>query len=65
MSRRFQPGRQGSDEQVWLSALIDAMEQAAQPERIGDGEPRTLAVLRAQLALPARSHFTSAFSLRH
>jgi hypothetical protein len=66
MSQRFQISawRGGRDERLWLSMLVDAMEEAAKP----DGLPcdsRTLAALRAQLALPAQPRFASPFSLRN
>jgi hypothetical protein len=52
----LQPGaaRFTDDRQVWLSMLIDAMEDAARPERRASSCARsTLAALRAQLASPA------------
>ena len=49
-----------------LSTLIDTMDAVARPER--QAEPcdgRSLAALRAQLALPAQAGFVSRFSLRN
>jgi len=62
--RFCQSWRGGRDERLWLSALVDAMEQASErrAERYDD---RTLATLRAQLALPAAKRFSSSFSLRN
>jgi hypothetical protein len=60
--------RGGEDQQLWLSMLVDAMEEAARPElRAKPCPPDVLAGLRAQLAQPV-SHYpfaASAFSLRH
>ena len=60
------PRGTGSGEQLWLSMLIDAMEQVSRPELCAkpcDGA--VLAGLRAQLALPASIRFASPFSLRN
>jgi hypothetical protein len=60
--------RGGEDRQLWLSMLVNAMEEAALPEtRAEPCAPATLANLRAQLAQRV-SHYpaaASAFSLRH
>ena len=51
---------------MWLSMLIDTMDDVARPER--QAEPcdrRSLAALRAQLALPAQAGFASRVSLRN
>ncbi len=60
--------RGGEDRQLWLSMLVDAMEEAARPEvRAKPCPPAVLSALRAQLAQPV-SHYpfaASAFSLRH
>ena len=56
--------RGGHGERLWLSALVDAMEQVAQqPGQRADAE--ALRVLRAQLALPMQPRFASPFSLRN
>ena len=69
MSRQFQSlqsWRGGRDERQWLAALVEAMEQAAQPERRSEPCDRAaLAALRAQLALPAQHRFISPLSLRN
>jgi hypothetical protein len=58
----------GEDRQLWLSMLVDAMEEAARPEvRSKPCSPAILMGLRAQLAQPV-SHYpfaASAFSRRH
>jgi hypothetical protein len=60
--------RGGEDRQLWLSILVQAMDEAALPEtRAKPCPPAILTNLRAQLAQPV-SHYpaaTSAFSLRH
>ena len=54
----------GSDQRLWLSMLVDAMEQVSRPElRAKPCEEPTLAGLRAQLALPASIRFASPFSM--
>jgi hypothetical protein len=63
MGRRLQAWRTREDERLWLSMLIDAMEQASSPElRVKPCDDAVLARLRAQLALPASLPFVS-FSL--
>jgi len=52
-----QSWRGSRSERLWLSALIDAMEQASRSDQRGDSG--TLAALRAQLALPAQPRFAS------
>ena len=64
--RFCQSWRGGRDERLWLSALVDAMEQASLSERRAEPcDGRTLAALRAQLALPAATRFASSFALRN
>lgn len=54
MAQRLQSWRSGNGEKLWLSMLIDTMEEAARPEvRMLRCDPLALAALRAQLALPA------------
>jgi hypothetical protein len=67
MSQQFQQNSwRGADgEQVWLSALVDAMEQIAQPRRVAPDDSRVLVALRAQLALPTPTRLASPFSLRN
>ena len=68
MEQRKGMWRGGEDRQLWLSTLVDAMEQAACPEvRAKPCPPAVLLGLRAQLAQPV-SHYpfaASAFSRRH
>ena len=64
MDRQLQTWRSGDGQKLWLSMLVDAMEQIARPElRAKPCEEPTLAGLRAQLALPASIRFASPFSL--
>ncbi|QHO76365.1 transcriptional regulator [Bradyrhizobium sp. CCBAU 051011] len=68
MGQQLQGWRSASSQRLWLSMLIDAMEETSRPERRAepcDGE--LLAALRAQLARPAllRTPYTSAYSLRN
>lgn len=70
MGRQFQFSSQdwrgGCSERLWLSTLVDTMEQVSQPSlRAEPCDRATLAVLRAQLALPAATRFVSPFSLRN
>jgi hypothetical protein len=68
MEQRKAIWRGGEDRQLWLSMLVDAMEEAARPEvRAKACPPAVVLGLRAQLAQPV-SHYptlTSAFSQRH
>jgi hypothetical protein len=49
-----------TDDRLWLSMLVDAMEQASRPElRAKPCNGPALAGLRAQLALPAPFRFAS------
>ena len=61
MGQTFQGWRSGNGERLWLSMLIDAMEDVSRPElRSRPCDPSTLIGLRAQLACPASSgaHFS-------
>jgi len=68
MDKRLDTWRNGSGERRWLSLLIDAMEQAAQPEVLKvPVEAAILKALRAQLARPV-AHYPyapSTFSRRN
>ena len=68
MEQRKAIWRGGENRQLWLSMLVDAMEEAARPEvRAKPCPPAVVLGLRAQLAQPV-SHYpcaTSAFSRRH
>jgi hypothetical protein len=68
MGQQLQGWRSASSQRLWLSMLIDTMEEISSPERRAepcDGE--LLAALRAQLARPAlpRTPYASAYSLRN
>ena len=68
MGQQLQIWRPESGDRLWLSMLIDAMEEVSRPEfRSLPCEPSILIGLRAQLALPASSdaHCASHFSLRN
>jgi hypothetical protein len=67
-SSQFQIWRSGQGERVWLSKLIDTMEEVSRPEfRKLACDPSILVALRAQLARPASAyaHCGSQFSLRN
>ena len=68
MGQQLQSWRFGDGETLWLSLLIDAMEEASRPEfRSLPCDPAVLVALRAQLARPASSYGGggSHFSLRN
>jgi hypothetical protein len=69
MGQQFQfcqSWRGGRDERLWLSALVDTMEQISQaPRHAEPSDGRALAALRAQLTLPAATRVASRFSLRN
>jgi hypothetical protein len=63
MGQQMAIWRGGEDRQLWLSILVDAMQEATRAEPC---TPAILASLRAQLAQPVSHYATaSAFSLRH
>jgi hypothetical protein len=63
---RLSSWRGGHGERLWLSTLIETMEQVGQPARRTEPcDAQALKVLRAQLALPAQPRFASPFSLRN
>jgi len=63
---RFSYLSSGRSERLWLSALVQAMEQASHPARRAEPcDSKTLKALRAQLVLPAQPSFPSSFSLRN
>ena len=56
MSQQRQTWRSGQAERLWLSMLIETMEEVSRPERKAEPcDPKVIAALRAQLALPART----------
>lgn len=66
MGQSIQAWKSGTGERLWLSMLIDALEQTARPElRSTACDGVGLARFRAQLALPASVHFASSFSKRN
>jgi len=68
MGQQLQSWRSGEGEKLWLSMLIDAMEEVSRPEfRSLPCEPSVLVALGAQLARPAspHAHCVSQFSLRN
>lgn len=68
MRQQVATWRSDADRQLWLSMLIDAMEEAARPEiRAVPCAPEILAGLRTQLSQPALPYAfgASAFSLRN
>jgi hypothetical protein len=68
MRQQLQSWRSGDGERLWLSMLIDTMEQVSRPEFRGlPCDPSILVALRAQLARPASAyaHCGSNFSLRN
>jgi hypothetical protein len=66
MGQRLEIWQGGGGERLWLSLLVDAMEEAARPEiRSQPVESAILLALRAQLAQPvARTPYTPS-ALRH
>ena len=68
MGQQLHTWRSGSGQRVWLTRLIDTMEQVSRPElRTVPCETRVLAAFRAQLARPASAHmpFATPYSLRN
>jgi hypothetical protein len=65
---RLQPWRSGNGQDLWLSMLIDTMEEVSRPEiRAMRCDISLLAAVKAQLARPAspRTYHASDFSLRN
>jgi hypothetical protein len=68
MGQQLQPWRSADGQKLWLSMLIDAMEEASRPEfRAVRCDQSVLAAVRAQLARPASPYpyGASRFSLRN
>lgn len=68
MGQQIQGWRSAGAQRLWLSTLIDTMEQVARPERRAvPCDSQAVAALRAQLSRPAapRPPYGSAFSLRN
>jgi hypothetical protein len=61
MGQQINGWRSASSQRLWLSRLIDTMEQISRPERRAiPCDPQLLAAVRAQLARPALVHPTLA-----
>jgi hypothetical protein len=68
MGRQLQTWRSDDGQRLWLSMLVDAMEEAARPEiRSMPCNREVLAAVSAQLARPASPYTYSAsqYSLRN
>ena len=68
MGQQIPGWRSASGQRVWLSMLIDTMEEISRPElRDVPCDDQLLAALRAQLARPALAYtpYASAYSLRN
>ncbi|MFG3592646.1 transcriptional regulator [Bradyrhizobium sp. RDI18] len=68
MGQQLLGWRSASAQRLWLSMLIDAMEEISRPERRDQPcDAQVLAALRAQLARPALANtpYASAYSLRN
>ena len=54
MGQRLQTWRSQGDERLWLSMLVETMEEVSRPKiRAVPCDPQSLIALRAQLARPA------------
>jgi hypothetical protein len=67
MGQQIQGWRSAGGQRLWLSMLIDAMEQISRPELRTVPSDELLVAVRAQLARPAsaRGPFAAAYSLRN
>jgi hypothetical protein len=68
MGQQLQSWRSGDGEKLWLSMLVDTMEEIARPEiRKLPCDSSILAALRVQLARPVSAYvqYASRFSLRN
>jgi hypothetical protein len=68
MGQRIRPEACGDGSRLWLSMLVQAMEEASRPEiRKIPCDPKVLLAVRAQLARPvsAYPYGVSAYSLRN
>jgi hypothetical protein len=68
MGQQIRTWRSESRQRLWLSMLIDAMEEISRPElRAVPCDGRVLAALRAQLARRASAHmpYVTGYSLRN
>ena len=66
MGQRLESWQGGDSERLWLSLLVDAMQEAARPEiRSQPIEGAILTALRAQLAQPVAGYFCVPSAVRH
>jgi hypothetical protein len=66
MGQRLDKWQGGGGDRLWLSLLVDAMEEAARPEtRSQPVESAILLALRAQLAQPVTRLAHARSTLRH
>ncbi|THD62107.1 MAG: transcriptional regulator [Bradyrhizobium sp.] len=68
MGQQLQSWRSADGQRMWLSMLVDAMEEASRADLRGQPcHPSILIALEAQLARPASPYFygASRFSLRN
>jgi len=68
MDQQLQKWRSASSQRLWLSMLIDTMEEISRPERrTVPCDAKAVAALRTQLSLPAsvRTPYASPYSLRN
>jgi len=68
MGQQLRTWRSGNGQRLWLSMLIDAMEEVSRPDlRAVPCDGRLLAAVRAQLARPASAHLpcASGYGLRN
>jgi hypothetical protein len=68
MGQQLQPWRSAGNDKMWLSMLIDTMEEVSRSEARGvPCDPAVLAAVSAQLARPASPYpyCASDFSLRN
>ena len=66
MGQQLQSWRSGDGHRLWLSLLVDTMEDICQPETRGlPLHPSVLIALEAQLARPVSPYALSRFSLRN
>jgi hypothetical protein len=66
MGQQLQSWRSGDGQKLWLSLLVDTMEEICRPEISGlPLNPSLLIALEAQLARPVSPYAYSRFSLRN
>jgi hypothetical protein len=66
MGQQIQSWRSGDGQRLWLSMLVDTMEEVSRPDvRALPCNPSVLVALRAQLARPASPYGGSRFSSRN